>query len=101
MLFLTPPLPQGTVVGLGDGVTTLRVGSRVAIEPGVPCWTSGAAKEGRYNLDPDIKFSATPPVHGSLANFVARHGAFHSNAACTQIARAFAGSSSRVVLRIA
>lgn len=25
-------------------------------------------REGRYNLCPDIKFFATPPVHGSLAN---------------------------------
>ena len=25
---------------------------------------------GRYNLCPDIKFFATPPVHGSLADFV-------------------------------
>jgi hypothetical protein len=24
----------------------------------------------RYNLDPDIQFFATPPVHGSLATFV-------------------------------
>jgi threonine dehydrogenase-like Zn-dependent dehydrogenase len=24
----------------------------------------------RYNLDPDIQFFATPPVHGSLASFV-------------------------------
>jgi len=29
-----------------------------------------AAREGRYNLDPNIQFFATPPVHGSLASFV-------------------------------
>ena len=34
---------------------------------GIPCWCNRLAKEGRYNLDPDIKFFATPPVHGSLA----------------------------------
>jgi len=27
-------------------------------------------RSGRYNLDPDVKFFATPPVHGSLAKFV-------------------------------
>ena len=28
---------------------------------------ASAYREGRYNLDPDIEFFATPPVHGSLA----------------------------------
>lgn len=36
----------------------------------VPCWlaplTVRRCREGRYNLAP-IKFFATPPVHGSLA----------------------------------
>ena len=27
-------------------------------------------RAGRYNLDPDVKFFATPPTHGSLAKFV-------------------------------
>ena len=27
----------------------------------------GSRREGRYNLDPDIRFFATPPHHGSLA----------------------------------
>lgn len=31
---------------------------------------------GRYNLCPDIKFFATPPVHGSLARFVDHPGDF-------------------------
>ena len=34
---------------------------------GIPCWCNRLAREGRYNLDPDIKFFATPPHHGSLA----------------------------------
>lgn len=42
----------------------------MALEPGVPCWHCSAAREGRYNLDPNIQFFATPPVHGSLATFV-------------------------------
>ena len=44
----------------------LKVGDRVALEPGVPCWSNKACREGRYNLCPDIKFFATPPHHGSL-----------------------------------
>lgn len=27
-------------------------------------------RKGRYNLCPDVKFFATPPVHGSLARYV-------------------------------
>lgn len=44
-----------------------QVGDAVAIEPGVPCSCNKHTREGRYNLDPDIKFFATPPHHGSLA----------------------------------
>jgi hypothetical protein len=40
---------------------------------GIPCWCNHLAKEGRYNLDPDIKFFATPPVHGSLAEVSRYH----------------------------
>lgn len=86
----------GTVVEVGPGVCNFRPGDDVALEPGIPCWynrasrrgaflpallllhvhgTCGcmgpmcatACREGRYNLDPDIEFFATPPVHGSLA----------------------------------
>jgi L-iditol 2-dehydrogenase len=60
----------GVVVEAGEGVKTLAVGDPVALEPGVPCWSCQAAREGRYNLDQGIKFFATPPVHGSLASFV-------------------------------
>ncbi|MDT8262808.1 zinc-binding dehydrogenase, partial [Roseomonas sp. DSM 102946] len=36
-------------------------------EPGIPDWTSRAARQGLYNLDPAVRFWATPPVHGCLA----------------------------------
>lgn len=60
----------GEVVAVGEGVTSLQVGDRVALEPGIPCCSSRHMREGRYNLDPSIEFFATPPVHGSLATFV-------------------------------
>lgn len=59
----------GVVSKLGDGVTSLKVGDRVAIEPGVPCRCCNHCKKGRYNLCPDMKFCATPPIHGNLARF--------------------------------
>uniref|UniRef100_A0A1D2A890 Enoyl reductase (ER) domain-containing protein n=1 Tax=Auxenochlorella protothecoides TaxID=3075 RepID=A0A1D2A890_AUXPR len=60
----------GQVVGVGPGVTALHVGDRVALEPGIPCWEHRLSRSGSYNLDPDIKFFATPPHHGSLCNFI-------------------------------
>lgn len=60
---------SGVVAKLGKGVTNLKVGDRVAIEPGVPCRTCKFCKDGRYNLCKDIVFCATPPVHGSLRRY--------------------------------
>lgn len=60
---------SGTVAKLGKNVKNLKVGDRVAIEPGVPCRMCTYCKEGRYNLCKDIVFCATPPVHGSLRRF--------------------------------
>ena len=56
----------GVVTEVGPGVTGLAVGDRVCVEPGVPDWTSRAARIGLYNLDPSLTFWATPPVHGCL-----------------------------------
>lgn len=52
-------------------VTSLSPGNRVAIEPGVPCAACAACSGGRYNLCPDMRFAATPPIDGSLARFIA------------------------------
>lgn len=60
----------GQVVAVGPGVKGLQPGDRVALEPGEPCWCSHWTREGRYNLDPDIKFFATPPFHGAMAERV-------------------------------
>lgn len=59
----------GVVSKLGEGVTSLKVGDRVAIEPGVPCRCCSYCKKGRYNLCLDMKFCATPPIDGNLARF--------------------------------
>lgn len=63
---LPPPSFCSIITEVGPGVQRLQVGDRVALEPGVPCWSNKACREGRYNLCPDIKFFATPPHHGSL-----------------------------------
>ncbi|CAH1252770.1 SORD [Branchiostoma lanceolatum] len=60
---------SGTVSEVGEGVTHLKVGDRVAIEPGVPCRYCDYCKGGRYNLCLEMQFCATPPVDGSLARY--------------------------------
>lgn len=56
----------GEVVEVGADVKDLKVGDRVCMEPGIPNPKSRASKLGLYNLDPDVVFWATPPVHGCL-----------------------------------
>ncbi|CAA3024381.1 sorbitol dehydrogenase [Olea europaea subsp. europaea] len=58
----------GIIEEVGAEVKHLVPGDRVAVEPGISCWRCNLCKEGRYNLCTDMKFFATPPVHGSLAN---------------------------------
>lgn len=64
----------GVVAAVGEQVDGLAKGDRVALEPGVPCRRCSHCKRGTYNLCAEMKFFATPPVHGSLATFV-RHPA--------------------------
>lgn len=56
----------GTVVEIGQDVTSLKPGDRVCMEPGIPDPTSRASRLGMYNLDPQVRFWATPPIHGVL-----------------------------------
>ena len=67
---------SGTVVEVGSAVTNLKPGDRVCMEPGIPDPTSRASKLGIYNVDPAVRFWATPPVHGCLAPEVVHPGAF-------------------------
>jgi len=57
-------------------VTTLREGDRVCMEPGIPDPHSKATRLGLYNLDPAVRFWATPPVHGCLTPYVVHPAAF-------------------------
>ncbi|TDD25946.1 NAD(P)-dependent alcohol dehydrogenase [Nonomuraea diastatica] len=66
----------GVIAGVGPGVDASRMGQRVSVEPGVPDLTCPECLAGRYNLCPDMRFFATPPIDGSLAGFVTVHAAF-------------------------
>lgn len=58
----------GEVIEVGSLVTRCKVGDRVALEPGQSCSKCPSCKSGRYNLCPEMKFFATPPINGSLAH---------------------------------
>ncbi|WP_372637241.1 NAD(P)-dependent alcohol dehydrogenase [Cohnella sp.] len=60
----------GEVVAAGKGVTRLKPGDRVAIEPQTTCGRCPACKSGKYNLCPEVAFFATPPIDGSFAQYV-------------------------------
>lgn len=61
----------GEVVEVGSKVTHLKVGDRVAMEPGKTCGQCEACKSGKYNLCNDVIFFATPPVDGVFQEYVA------------------------------
>lgn len=61
---------SGTIHAVGAGVTHVKPGDNVAIEPGFPCRSCTRCKEGLYNLCPDMKFAACPPdTAGTLTKY--------------------------------
>ncbi len=63
--------PGGIVVDVGEEVKNLKIGDRVALEPGKTCGHCEFCKDGRYNLCPDVVFFATPPIDGVFQEYVA------------------------------
>jgi L-iditol 2-dehydrogenase len=61
---------SGRIVAVGDGVADDRIGERVAIEPQRPCHHCKQCLAGRYNLCPNMKFYATPPIDGAFTGYV-------------------------------
>jgi L-iditol 2-dehydrogenase len=66
----------GVVVSVGEGSTRHAIGDRVSIEPGVPDRSCSMCLAGKYNLCPNMRFFATPPIDGAFAEFVRIHEAF-------------------------
>lgn len=59
------------MVEVGRAVKHLKIGDRVALEPGKTCGHCKFCREGKYNLCPDVVFFATPPVDGVFQEYVA------------------------------
>lgn len=68
--------PAGVIVALGQGVTDRAVGQRVSLEPGIPDPLSQQTLAGCYNLDPGVRFFATPPIDGVFCEYAVHPAAF-------------------------
>nr|WP_233626985.1 NAD(P)-dependent alcohol dehydrogenase [Saccharopolyspora sp. HNM0986] len=66
----------GVVVATGAAAQLHAPGDRVSIEPGQPCFVCAQCRAGRYNLCPDMKFFATPPIDGAFCEYVTVHEQF-------------------------
>lgn len=61
---------SGTVFSVGSAVTSVKIGDKVAIEPGFPCRRCEDCKRGEYHLCDFVQFAAAPPdCHGCLTKF--------------------------------
>ena len=62
---------SGVVTKLGKDVKDLKLGDRVALEPGATCGKCEFCTTGRYNLCSEVVFFATPPVDGVFQQYAA------------------------------
>jgi D-xylulose reductase len=87
---------SGTVLETGANVKNLKPGDKVCMEPGIPDFKSIETLKGMYNLDPAVRFWATPPIHGCLRETVVHpasltfklpdHVSFHEGALVEPVA---------------
>jgi D-xylulose reductase len=66
----------GKIIEKGARVRGLEIGDLVCMEPGIPRPFSRETMTGNYNIDPDVVFWATPPVHGCLRENVVHPAQF-------------------------
>ena len=66
----------GVIIDVGSAVDKSRIGQLVALEPGVPCRSCTQCLAGRYNMCPNVRFFATPPIDGSISRLVTIDEAF-------------------------
>lgn len=60
---------SGEIVEIGEGVTNLNIGDRVAVEPIVACGTCPACQEGKYNLCSSLGFHGLCGGGGGFAEY--------------------------------
>ena len=66
----------GIVESVGAVADPALIGTRVAVEPGIPCLKCEWCQSGHYNVCPGMVFPGGPPYDGVLCEYVAIHAAF-------------------------
>ena len=61
----------GLIAEVGDGVTNIKPGDRVAVEPAIPCYKCDMCAAKDYNLCRNIEFCGTPPYNGAFRELLA------------------------------
>jgi L-iditol 2-dehydrogenase len=61
---------SGEIVAVGDRVTHVQVGDRVAIEPGIPCRVCEWCTSGRYHLCDKMVFLSAPRANGVMREYI-------------------------------
>lgn len=61
----------GVIAEVGPGVSDVRPGDRVAVEPAIPCCECDMCAQEDYNLCRNIQFCGTPPTNGAFREFMA------------------------------
>lgn len=61
----------GTVEAVGQGVSEVKPGDRVAVEPAIHCGKCDMCLEGRFNICRNVLFCGTPPTDGALCDYLA------------------------------
>ena len=66
VVLLTSMMMRGCrdIVEVGDGVTSRQVGERVALEPGVPCWSNRMSRSAWHEVTVAIT-QGHVPIHDS------------------------------------
>jgi L-iditol 2-dehydrogenase len=61
----------GEVEAVGKGVTMVKPGDRIAIEPAMPCWECDQCREGRPHTCRNLRFLGCPgQAEGSLSEYI-------------------------------
>jgi len=61
----------GDVEAVGKGVTMVKPGDRIAIEPAMPCWECDQCREGRPHTCRNLRFLGCPgQAEGSLSEYI-------------------------------
>jgi D-xylulose reductase len=67
---------SGVITEVCVNVKDFKLGDRVCMEPGIPNLRSKETLSGNYNIDPEVRFWATPPIQGCLREQVVHPAMF-------------------------